>query len=195
MSKADRDRWDERYRAGAFAERLHPSTLLREWIGRAPLGKALDLACGAGRNALFLARNGFEVVGLDISAVGLARARASAERAGLSIDWRRQDLDEELNIDGKFQLICLFRYLNQPLIRRLPRLLAPGGMLILEVHLAVDQSKLDAPIVGPSNPAFRIKRGALAGLLPNLTTIYVEEGVLTDPDGRQVALAQLVATG
>ena len=50
MSRADRKKWNERYRAGAFAERTHPSALLEDWIDRLPLGRALDLACGAGRN-------------------------------------------------------------------------------------------------------------------------------------------------
>ena len=194
MSKADQDKWDERYHAGAFAERTHPSALLNEWIARLPPGRALDLACGAGRNALFLARNGFEVTAVDISPAGLERARCSARQTASEIDWRQRDLDEPLNIIGNFQVICLFRYMNQPLIRRLPKLLAPGGVLLVEEHLAADQSQLESPIAGPSNPAFLIAPGELPALLDGLTVLHQEEGVVMDPDGRHVALSRFVGT-
>ena len=192
MSKADQDKWDERYGAGAFAERTHPSALLNDWIARLPPGQALDLACGAGRNALLLARNGFEVTAVDISAAGLERARCAARDAAVEIDWRQHDLDEPLAVTGNFQVICLFRYLSQPLIRRLPELLAPGGMLLVEEHLAAQQGQLESPIAGPSNPAFLIAPGELGALLEGLTVLHQEEGVVTDPDGRHVALSRFV---
>ena len=194
MSRADREKWDERYRAGAFAARPHPSALLEAWVDRLPGGRALDLACGAGRNSLFLARNGFEVTGIDISAAGLERACNSALDAGLQIDWRQQDLDEGLQAKGKFNVICLFRYLNRDLIGSLPQMLAPGGMLLIEEHLAVDAGSLKTPIAGPSNPAFLAQPGELRALTANLELLHQEEGIVTDPDGRHVALSQLVAT-
>ena len=194
MSGTDRQKWDKRYRAGAFAQRPHPSTLLNDWIERLPRGRALDLACGAGRNALFLAREGFKVTGIDISAMGLERAQANAHREGLEIDWLQRDLDEGLDLVDKFQVICLFRYLNPSLIRRLPDLLVPGGVLLVEEHLAVDQRKLEVTIVGPSNPAFLVAPGELLALLPGLTVLHREEGIVTDPDNRHVALARLVGT-
>ena len=194
MSRADRKKWDERYRAGAFAERTHPSALLEDWIDRLPRGRALDLACGAGRNTLFLARNGFEVTGIDISAAGLERARRLALDAGLEIDWREQDLDDGLQANGQFSVICVFRYLNRNLLGSLPPLLAPGGVLLVEEHLAVDAASLQTPVAGPSNPSFLIEPGELRALTANLELLDQEEGIVTDPDGRQVALARLVAS-
>ena len=193
MSRADMEKWDERYRAGAFAERTHPSALLEAWIGRLPRGRALDLACGSGRNSLFLARNGFEVTGIDISAAGLERARRSALDAGLDIDWRKQDLEDGLRVGGKFSVICVFRYLNRNLLGSLSPLLAPGGMLLVEEHLAVDAASLQTPVAGPSNPAFLIEPGELRALTANLELLDQQEGIVTDPDGRQVALSRLVA--
>lgn len=223
MSKADKAKWDERYRAGAFAERTHPSALLEDWISRLPCGRALDLACGAGRNSLFLARHGFEVTGIDVSSEGLKRAAASAEREGLEVTWMRQDLDEGLPLCGPFDVVCLFRYLNADLIRRLPSLLATDGILMVEEHLttqglspasgrssgatgrmAVDAgdnliprsrgSATDQPVAGPSNPAFRVQPGELRRLLPGLDVLHQEEGIIADPDGRQVAIARLVGS-
>lgn len=194
MSTSDREKWDERYRSGAFAERPHPSALLNDWIERLPGGRALDLACGAGRNSLFLARHGFEVTGVDISAVGLDRARSAAHREGLKIAWRQHDLDGGLDIPGRFEVVCLFRYLNRPLIRRLPELLAPDGVVLVEEHLVVDQGRTQVPIFGPGNPAFLVSPRELARLLASLTVLLSEEGIVADPDGRHVALSRLVGT-
>ena len=195
MSKADRVKWDERYRTGAFAERPHPSVLLEAWVNRLPngcgrsSGRALDLACGAGRNSLFLARHGFEVTGIDVSSEGLKRAAASAEREGLDVTWMRHDLDEGLPVSGPFNVVCLFRYVNPALVRQLPDLLATDGILMVEEHLATDQ-----PVAGPSNPAFCVQPGELRRLLPGLDVLHQEEGIIADPDGRQVAIARLVGS-
>ena len=194
MSRADREKWDERYRAGAFAGRTHPSALLADWIDRLPKGRALDLACGAGRNALFLARHGFDVTGVDISTAGLERARRSALDAGLEIDWRQQDLDDGLMVSGAFDVICLFRYVNRNLMRSLSGLLAPGGILLIEEHLAVDPEALGAPLAGPSNPVFRVDPGELRNLTEDLELLHQEEGIVIDPDDRHVALARIVAS-
>ena len=193
MSKADQTRWDKRYRAGAFAKRTHPSALLEAWISRLPSGcgcrrgRALDLACGAGRNSLFLARHGFEVTGIDVSSEALKRAVAGAEREGLAVTWVRHDLDDGLALPGPFDVVCLFRYLNADVIRQLPSLLAPGGILMVEEHLATDQ-----PVVGPSNPAFCVQPGELRRLLPGLEVLHQEEAVIADPDGRPASIARLV---
>ena len=195
MSKADQAKWDERYRAGAFAERTHPSALLEAWISRLPSGcgcrrgRALDVACGAGRNSLFLARHGFEVTGIDVSSEALKRAAASAEREGLEVTWMQHDLDDGLDLPGPFDVVCLFRYLNADVIRRLPSLLAPSGILMVEEHLATDQ-----PVAGPANPAFCVQPGELRRLLPGLEVLHQEEGVITDPDGRPMAIARLVGS-
>ncbi len=85
MSEADRAKWDARYAAGAFSSRPHPSEFLRANLALCPAGRALDIACGAGRNALFLARQGWSVDAIDISQAGLDRARSAA--SGLDIVW------------------------------------------------------------------------------------------------------------
>ena len=75
MSDADRERWNARYESGEYAARTHPSALLAAWTGRLPRGRALDVACGRGRNAIHLAANGYAVDAMDISGVALAKAR------------------------------------------------------------------------------------------------------------------------
>ncbi|HWM27888.1 MAG TPA: hypothetical protein VNQ14_05490, partial [Woeseiaceae bacterium] len=68
MSETDRLKWDERYRCGSYGGREHPTALLAEWDPRLPHGRVLDVACGAGRNSLFLAATGRQVDAIDISA-------------------------------------------------------------------------------------------------------------------------------
>jgi len=188
MSQSDRAKWNERYSKGAYAERKHPSDLLAEWIDRIPPGRALDVACGAGRNALFLAGHGFKVDAIDISAEALARARKQAQEENLHINWIEYDLDEPLTLEAQYDLILIIRYVNLPLIRRLKRNLAPGGFLVCEEHLVSD-----IDVVGPSNNAFRVEPGALDRLARGLRIHLLEETVVDDPDNRPAALARLVA--
>lgn len=189
MSDQDREKWNQRYRDGAYAERNHPSVFLEKWVGSAPSGRALDVACGAGRNALYLARQGFAVDAVDISAEAIARGQGSAEQLGLEINWLEQDLeDAPLLLEPGYQLIVLVRYVNLPLLRELVSLLAPGGMLLCEEHL-----ESSAGVIGPRNPAFRVKPGELAAALEGLELIQLDEGLSTEPDGSLAALARVVA--
>jgi len=188
MSRSDRLKWNDRYSKGAYADRTHPSAVLADWINSIPPGRALDVACGAGRNALFLAAHGFEVDAIDISAEALARAQRQAQKAKLHVHWIERDLDEPLVLDAQYALILIIRYVNLPLIRRLKRNLAPGGFLICEEHLVSD-----ADVVGPSNNAFRVQPGALRRLAGGLHIHFLEEAVVDDPDNRPSAVARLVA--
>jgi SAM-dependent methyltransferase len=197
MSDDDRARWDQRYSSGEYGGRTHPSDLLAEWApqvvaavgGRLP--RALDLACGMGRNARYLAALGFQVDAVDISGAGLARAAAAAEEAGVQpgVRWIQHDLDDGLPADLRdYHLIVLVRYVNDALLRALPERLLPGGWLICEEHL-----HSDAEVIGPSNPAFRVAPGALTAATQTLEVVLASEGIETDPDGRPAALARLVA--
>ena len=194
MSEQDKRRWDARYAAGAYGARGHPSDLVAAWAPRIlpdlpPRPRALDLACGAGRNARYLARLGFRVDALDISDAGLASARAAAAEEGVGVRWTQYDLDQDLPLDcSGFHLILMIRYVNLRLLRGLPERLAPGGWLICEEHL-----RSDADVIGPSNPAFRVAPGAVLEAVAGMEVRLTTEGVVRDPDGRSAALARLVA--
>ena len=194
MSETDRVKWDERYRAGAYAGRDYPTPLLVEWESRLPRGRALDVACGAGRNSHFLASRGWRVDAIDISPVGLERAAAIAAERSLDIHWIAADLEEETEAlpDGPYALVVLVRYVNRKLFPHLFERLGPGGVLICEQHLESSDE-----VIGPRNPAFRFRRGELrrevlqaAG--SDAETLYYKERTAADPDGRQAALAQAV---
>lgn len=93
MSDADKERWNARYASGEYIARTHPSELLARWIDRLPRGRALDVACGAGRNAIFLASEGYRVEAMDISSVALERASRRAQEEGLEVRWIEADLE------------------------------------------------------------------------------------------------------
>ncbi len=188
MSAAEREKWDERYRLGAYADRDHPSAWLERWLPDVTPGRALDVPCGAGRNAIFLASREFSVTGIDISAVALARAEATARARGLSVEWIRRDLDTGLALAGKFELIVMIHYVDLDLIPDLANLLTPGGHLIVELHLATDRA-----VAGPRDAAFRVAPGALRDAAEHLDILRYCEGIVEDPDGRTVALARLAA--
>jgi len=189
VSAAERDKWDARYRDGAYESRPHPCALLAEWLPRLPRGRALDIACGAGRNALHLAAHGYTVTALDISAVGLERGRRTAVARGLGVEWLCADLDDAPDSAlprGPFELIVWVRYIHPKLMPHVLARLAAGGALLCEQHLTTT-----AEVVGPS-AAFRLEPGELARSAHGLDVLHDYEGLLVDPDGRTVAVAQLV---
>ncbi len=190
MSATERDKWDARYRDGAYEGRTHPTALLAEWLPRLPRGRALDVACGAGRNALYLAANGYAVTALDISQVALDRGRAAAAERGLAVEWLCADLDENPERalpPGEFQLIVWVRYVHGTLMPHLVSRLAADGVILCEQHFASG-----APVAGPRSAEFRLPPGALRRSAQGLRVAHAYEGLAVDPDGRSVALTQLI---
>jgi SAM-dependent methyltransferase len=187
MSQEDREKWNRRY--AEDSQRKHnPVSLLQEWLPRLPAGKALDVACGAGRNAMLLAGAGYRVDAIDISPVGLERGRREAERLGLDINWIEHDLDRPYPFDTDYDLIVVMWFVNLELIARLCDCLAPGGCLVCEEHLVSD-----GDVAGPENPRFRVAPGALREAVSRLEILHYEEGSGVSDDGEPMASARVVA--
>ena len=188
MSKADRQRWDAKYAAGKYAERKHPSALLDAWIDRLPRGRALDVACGLGRNAIHLAAHGYAVDAMDISGVALAGARERAGAAGVEVNWIETDLERPDIACGAYDVIVVARFLERPLIPRLIDALRPGGHVVYDHHCITP-----ADVGGPTSHRFRARPNELLDRFRTLRVLFYEEGITTDPDGSRMALARLVA--
>lgn len=133
MAEADRERWDRIHREGGHTDG-GPPTWLEELDAELPrAGRALDVASGAGRLALFWAKRGLETLAIDVSGEGLARAREAAARAGLPLATRALDLEHDPLPDGPFAAISCFHYLQRDLFPKLVERLAPGGVLACEI--------------------------------------------------------------
>jgi len=188
MSRTDREKWDTRYREGSYGTRTHPSELLVEWLPQLSKGRALDVACGAGRNALYLSGSGYDVDAIDISSVALERLRETARTRNLEITCMETDLESDPLPAEHYDLIVLVRYTSSALITRLLPLLADGGHFVCEEHLETDEE-----VIGPTDPAFRVAPNELQQLASELDILFYNEGIVEDPDGRRAALARLVA--
>lgn len=131
-------RWDERYARGEELHDFSPSPPLPEALDGVAPGRALDLACGAGRHALFLAGRGWQVLALDGSRAGLDRlgAEAQARGVGQAIEARVADLEaEDFALEGAFDLVCDFYFLHRPLFAQIHRVVKPGGRFAAAVHV------------------------------------------------------------
>ncbi len=187
MSKLDQEKWDLRYSEDSYRKN-NPVTLLQDWLPKLPVGKALDLACGAGRNAIYLAQAGYRVDAIDISPEGLKKAQQSATEQGLAVNWIEHDLDQPFNFDTDYNLILVMWYVNPGLITRLCDYLAPGGYLLSQEHLVTDEE-----VIGPTNNDYRMAPGILRATVPELEVLLFEESVDTSPEGERLASARLVA--
>lgn len=128
-------KWDGRFRAEGCVLGTEPSGYLSENINlitsRVPGKRALDIACGEGRNSIFLAQRGFDVLGLDISEAGLEKARKWMEREGLKIDFRSANMEDYLFTE-KFDLIINFNFLLRDLIAQAVNALHPRGIIVFD---------------------------------------------------------------
>jgi SAM-dependent methyltransferase len=128
----------------------NPSTVLIEAIEGVKPGRALDVAMGQGRNALFLAQRGWAVTGFDVSNEGLNAARANAKKAGVSLTALRSSIEDFDYGEGKWDLIALIYVPNiaheGAAMARLLRALTPGGLLVIESFASDRQSAPRRPV-------------------------------------------------
>ena len=130
----DKDRWDQKYSTEAYICGKEPVPFLKQNVHLLPKGKALDIAIGEGRNGVYLATQGFEVVGLDISEKGLAKAHQLARQNGVTIETRVVDLENYQLEKNAYDVILLMYYMQRNLWPQIKNALKPGGMAIIETY-------------------------------------------------------------
>ena len=153
-----------------------PAAFLIEHLPRlqAAPGPVLDLACGAGRNALAAARAGCTVIGLDRSAAALAQLADRARAAQIAVQAVRADVETAHGIPfapQSFGAVLVLHFLFRPLAPEITRLLRPGGWLLYETFTTAQRTLPG----GPRNPAFLLHPGELPHLFPTLTPIHHAE--------------------
>jgi tellurite methyltransferase len=161
--------WDERYRAceQVFSE---PAPLVVETVEHLAPGRAIDLACGAGRNALFLAAGGWQVTAVDGSPAAIEILKQRAAERDLRIDARVADLEKgEFNLAPEaYDLVCDAYYLQRDMIPRMKSATRGGGIVIAIVHIADPGAK-----AGTSSLALS---GELRRFFDNWTILLYREG-------------------
>ena len=180
--------WDERYRSGENGTK-EPSPLLIKASKDLIPGRALDIACGVGRHAIYLAEHGWRVIAVDSSRVGIEVMQERAREAHLTIDARVADFEQhEFMIQpAAYDLICNFYYLQRDLFPSIRDGIKQGGTFVAAIHLNDGN-----PVAKPHNPAFLLQPGELKTLFSDWEITYYHEGP-SDEGGHHHDTAYLIA--
>jgi SAM-dependent methyltransferase len=197
----DAQGWDRRYAAEERVFSAEPNPIVEQVLVGLPPGRALDLAAGEGRHALWLAERGWRVTAVDFSTVGLEKGRGEAERLGLSVDWVLEDAYRYEPPRESFELVLIAYFHPRPADRErvfasaVDALVAGGHLLVAGRH--VDDIGRDGGR-GPSNPDLRYRPEELRDSLPpslNVERCESVRRVTTAGGGEPVEVTDVVAFG
>jgi len=164
---------------------LKPAQLLVENVELLPKGRVLDVAMGSGQNAIYLAKMGFDVEGVDISHEEVNTALNWARRAGISIRVQVADLEGDYYVEkGVYDVIICFNYLQRSLIPEIKGGLRKGGMVVYETFI-VDQAQFGKP----KNPDYLLKHNELLNMFRDFRCLYYREGIVEN----RKAVASIIA--
>ena len=190
--------WDRRYAEGALLWGARPNRFLEQEAAGLDGGRAIDLACGQGRNAVWLAERGWEVTGVDFSVVALDRARQLAAEHGVGADWILADLLAYRPEPHAYDLVLIF-YLQvraedrTAIVRAAAEGVRPGGAFLMVGHHA---ENIEHGHGGPQIPAVLYAAEDIVGDLEGtgLRTERAEtvQRPVQTPEGEQIALDALV---
>jgi len=173
VTDSAREHWNQRYIEGWSSE---PSEFLESVSDVLPSsGRALDIAGGNGRNAVWLATRGLEVTVVDVSDAALAIAKSAAEARGLTLDLVNTDLERSVFPAGPWSVIICFHYLQRDLFPQVVGALALGGVLVCEIATVRNLER------NPRPPrAHVLDEGELPRLVDGLTVARYEEAWFAD---------------
>lgn len=194
MDAAD---WNDRYRDQELVWSAGPNQFVAELVADLPPGRAIDLAAGEGRNAVWLAERGWDATAVDFSDVAIAKARQIAERRAVTITTEVADLTTYELPPERYDLV-LVAYLQlpaeqlDPILARAAAAVAPGGTFLLVSH---DASNLDGGYGGPQHISVLTTPEQVVAAVGDTVVIeqaeVVERHVQT-ADGERTALDTLV---
>jgi tellurite methyltransferase len=187
-----RERWNRRWsERGVRPLQRAPAPWLVQnarMLPRAQGRRALDVACGDGRHAVYLARLGFAVDACDVSDVAIDGLRAATGAAGLAITARRMDLEHQPLPGDGYDVIVQINYLQRELFGSLAAALAPGGILVAETFTRAHVERLGARL----DDRFLLRPGELLTAFAPLRLLRYRAGITGEPDRRK-AVASLVS--
>jgi SAM-dependent methyltransferase len=189
----ERKDWNRKHGAGGLLFGAEPNRFLVSEVEELPPGRALDVACGSGRNAVWLAFRGWTVTGVDFSDVALEQARELAAERGVEVDWVGADVLGWRPFEQIFDLVAVL-YLQLPadqlgqVMRRAAEGLAPGGTLLVVGH---HSDNLEHGSGGPKDPRVLFTPEQIVESLDGLR-IEKAEAVLRPVEGERDAIDALV---
>jgi SAM-dependent methyltransferase len=194
----DAQTWDERYRSTELLWGSEPNRFVRRLCERLPAGDAVDIACGEGRNTLWLARLGWRVLGVDFSEAAIERARtltsAESEEVRLHVSWRVGDVTVEPPAPSRYDL-ALLSYLHippadfDPLARAVARCVRPAGRLVVVGH---DRRNLAEGVGGPQELDRLYAPEQLAALAEEAGLVVEVADTVERPTGDGTALDSIL---
>jgi SAM-dependent methyltransferase len=195
------EEWDRRYAGRDLLWSARPNRFLVSETADLPPARALDVACGEGRNAVWLAERGWRVTGVDFSGVALEKARRLAAARDVHVTWLQEDLLEYRVEPPAFDLVAVF-YLQLPaaerrlVLRTAAGVVASGGLLLVVAH---DSANLEHGYGGPQDPSVLYDAADVVLDLDGTGLVVeradsVERSVET-PEGERTALDVLVRAG
>ncbi len=190
----DRRRWDRKYRdkgpESFGSEAAQWLVAHRHLLTAKPGGRALDVACGTGRNAVYLARLGFTVDALDVSGVAVTWLQERVERERLAVHPRCCDLTREPLPPHEYQVVLNFNFLQRDLLPALKEATAPGGLVVFETFTRL-QAELPC---GPSDPEHTLEAGELRRAFADFEILDYREATMFPEDAQKTrGVASLVA--
>lgn len=167
---------------------FEPAQFLVENIELLPGGRALDVAMGSGRNAIYLAKMGFDVEGVDVSPAVVNTALESARKAGVAIRVQVVDLEGDYLIQkDTYEVIVCFNYLQRSLMPQIKGGLRKGGMVVYETFI-VDQAHFGRP----KNLDYLLKHNELLNMFRDFRCLCYREGIVKGPKAIASIIAQKV---
>ncbi len=179
----DRDKWNKKYQLGEYLLK-EPSEIVKRFAHIAPKGRALDIACGLGRNTKYLAGLGFEVDAVDISDVAINQLKGIP-----NVNPILADLDYYQIPENRYSLILNINYLNRNLFPQIKEALINGGVLIFETF-TLDKNK---DLNQPKDKNYLLRKNELLRCFSDMYIIFYEEKTITKPNGEKGFISSLVA--
>ena len=186
---SNKERWNLKYEGTTYIYGKEPTAFLNEKLSLLKKGKALVLAMGEGRNAVYLAENGFDVTGVDISAVGIEKCERLAEERGVVVNSVVADLTDYDMGREQYDLITNFYFFDKSILPGVIDSLKPGGIFIFETY-SRDHPKHSK--FGPKNPNYLVKPNELLEIFKSLRILYYEDMVTELNEGMHKGKAALI---
>ncbi len=188
-SASKAEKWDRKYSGAHYIYGTEPADFLKQHVAKFNKGKALVLAAGEGRNAVFLAQQGFQVTAIDLSAKGLAKCQQLAKEKKVKVKTVVADVNNYDLGENQYDLITDFYFYDSAIFAKVMTALKPGGFFIFQTF-SIDQPMTNR--FGPRNPAYLVKPNEILGYFLNYRIRHYEDTFVDLNEGMHQGRAAVI---